>query len=1040
MIPLKGLIATLVAALVTTTASMAQAGAMRLDNFPLGQSGMSGAVCEAVRDENDPAVQMRGARAWAIRCRGWDVPLGRLYAYEYHGDAAMAADGPYLKTLATRARCEPASAKPLDGLTDATAAPCILGAGQTAYAAYSARRRGVRVAAQGFPQIADVLEAGLRIAAKVAPPPKDVTQRLGGVSDIAPLHLAALGQAADQSAALDSLRERAYRRNLEWRFDAAGADFREIAQDEKLPTRMRAEAYLNWALNVSNTGRFARADALFEEADKMAARIEDPGLTAITLSYRALHLRNQKLFKESAQTAAQARAKLEALLTAVDRTAGGQFAQDAGGLIISADLAAALNRSNRAINLRVSQLDAGARVRIQIAQVLLTEATSELAIGASAEAAASLQRARTLLSDPILAATAPWLVAQVETELAHIDLAAKRPGEARERLALALAAIRGQQAGTPVEGYLLLELGRADAEANDTAAALRDYAEGFKVFRGTRGSLGASADSAAAYFDLLLRLHASDPAHKDAYAATFFTAASSVSRQGVADTIARLSARLSEGDSESAGLARALEDTRRRLQLATSQLAGLDADTPAAKRAAAETEVHDLSTEAGALEQQLVAANPRYGQLVVSEVDLAKLQATLRPGELYLQSVLLADRGYAMAISHDEVTPYRINIGAAEAARKVASLREPFEAVGRLPRYDVAAAEQLYEDLFGPVRARIEAAQHLIYEPDAAVLSLPLAALVTDKASVALIDHRREAIRTAGTGVLTYNGVAWLGAKAATSLTVSASSFVQSRDFSPSKAKRPILGFGDSVPPPSTDPRAFGGLKAMVGQGLADADICDATQARLLALPALPDTRTELAAVGRALKSGDGSLIEGGAFSDDRVQARTDLADYRVLYFATHGLLPRPGGCLPQPALVTSLGGGGSDALLDATEILDLKLDADLVVLSACDTGGGGAFDQTGVADVGGSLGGLTRAFIYAGARGLVVSHWQVDSQATTRLMVGMFGSPNASQAQALRTSELSLMNSQDQYSHPYYWAAFTVVGDGARPMPAPAN
>jgi CHAT domain-containing protein len=191
--------------------------------------------------------------------------------------------------------------------------------------------------------------------------------------------------------------------------------------------------------------------------------------------------------------------------------------------------------------------------------------------------------------------------------------------------------------------------------------------------------------------------------------------------------------------------------------------------------------------------------------------------------------------------------------------------------------------------------------------------------------------------------------------------------------------------------------------------------------------------------VGRALKSGDGSLIEGGAFSDDRVQARTDLADYRVLYFATHGLLPRPGGCLPQPALVTSLGGGGSDALLDATEILDLKLDADLVVLSACDTGGGGAFDQ-GVADVGGSLGGLTRAFIYAGARGLVVSHWQVDSQATTRLMVGMFGSPNASQAQALRASELSLMNSQDQYSHPYYWAAFTVVGDGARPMPAPAN
>ena len=1038
MIRLKALVAIVVAAAASMTAFAAQAGAMRLDSFPLGQSGLSGAVCEAVRDDDDPAVQMRGARAWSIRCRGWDVPLGRLYAYEYRGDQAFAADGPYLKTLATRARCEPASAKPLEGLTDVTAAPCILGAGQTAYAAYSARRRGVWVAAQGFPQIADVLEAGLRIAAKAAPPPKDVTQRLGGVSDVAPLHLAALGQAADQSAALDTLRERAYRRNLEWRFDAAGADFREIAQDEKLPTRTRAEAYLNWALNVSNTGRFARADALFDEADKMAARIEDAGLTATTLSYRALHLRNQKQFKESVQTAALARAKLEVLLSAADQTASGKFAEDAGGLVISADLAASLNRSNRAINLRVSQLSAAARVRIQIAQVLLTEATSELALGDSAQATASLQRARTLLSDPILAATAPWLVAQVETELAHIDLAAKRPDAARGRLSLALAAIRGQQAGSSVEGYLLLELGRADAEANDTEAALSHYAEGFKVFRGTRGSLGASADSAAAYFDLLLRLHANDPARRDAYAATFFTAASSVSRQGVADTIARLSARLSEGDSESAGLARALEDTRRRLQLASSQLAGLDGDAPAAKRAAAEAEARGLSAEAAALEQQLVAANPRYGQLVVSEVDLAKLQAKLRPGELYLQSVLLADRGYAMAISHDQVTPYRINIGAAEAARRVEALRAPFETAGRLPRYDVAAAEQLYETLFGPVRARVEAAQHLIYEPDAAVLSLPLAALVTDKASVALIDKRREAIVAAGTGVLTYNGVAWLGAKAATSLTVSASSFVQSRDFLPSAAKRSILGFGDAVPPPATDPRAFGGLGDMARQGLADADICEATQAQLLALPALPDTRTELAAVGRALRSGEGSLIEGGAFTDDRVRGRADLADYRVLYFATHGLLPRPGGCLPQPALVTSLGADGSDALLDASEILDLKLDADLVVLSACDTGGG-AFDQTGVADVGGSLGGLTRAFIYAGARGLVVSHWQVDSRATTRLMVGMFGSPSTSQAEALKASELSLMNSQDQYSHPYYWAAFTVVGDGARPMPAPA-
>jgi CHAT domain-containing protein len=86
------------------------------------------------------------------------------------------------------------------------------------------------------------------------------------------------------------------------------------------------------------------------------------------------------------------------------------------------------------------------------------------------------------------------------------------------------------------------------------------------------------------------------------------------------------------------------------------------------------------------------------------------------------------------------------------------------------------------------------------------------------------------------------------------------------------------------------------------------------------------------------------------------------------------------------------------------------------------------------------ALGGLTRAFIYAGSRGLIVSHWEVDSASTLALMTGMFtaAKPGESvgEAEALRRSELKLMDSDD-HSHPYYWAAFTVVGDGARPMPA---
>ncbi|HEY5289379.1 MAG TPA: CHAT domain-containing protein, partial [Caulobacteraceae bacterium] len=121
--------------------------------------------------------------------------------------------------------------------------------------------------------------------------------------------------------------------------------------------------------------------------------------------------------------------------------------------------------------------------------------------------------------------------------------------------------------------------------------------------------------------------------------------------------------------------------------------------------------------------------------------------------------------------------------------------------------------------------------------------------------------------------------------------------------------------------------------------------------------------------------------------------------------------------------------------------ILNLKLDADLVVLSACNTGGG-AFEGGALAmDDGDALGGLVRAFIYAGSRGLIVSHWQVDSASTLMLMTGMFNANSAgdSEAEALRRSELRMMDSDD-HSHPYYWAPFTIVGDGARPMPAKAG
>jgi len=156
------------------------------------------------------------------------------------------------------------------------------------------------------------------------------------------------------------------------------------------------------------------------------------------------------------------------------------------------------------------------------------------------------------------------------------------------------------------------------------------------------------------------------------------------------------------------------------------------------------------------------------------------------------------------------------------------------------------------------------------------------------------------------------------------------------------------------------------------------------------------------------------------------------MSEYRILHFATHGLVtaPRPS-CPAKPALLTSFGGGDSDGLLSFDEIFDLKLDADIVILSACDTAGKVSIQATreaGVSSGGGTaLDGLV----------LLASHWPSpdDFKATERLIGGLFsGDKGRSVASALRVSQKILMD-DPVTSHPYYWSGFAIIGDGERPL-----
>jgi CHAT domain-containing protein len=152
-----------------------------------------------------------------------------------------------------------------------------------------------------------------------------------------------------------------------------------------------------------------------------------------------------------------------------------------------------------------------------------------------------------------------------------------------------------------------------------------------------------------------------------------------------------------------------------------------------------------------------------------------------------------------------------------------------------------------------------------------------------------------------------------------------------------------------------------------------------------------------------------------------------DLANYRVVHFATHGLIdfthPELSG------LMLSLydeKGRPIDGFLRLNEIFNLRLPAQLVVLSACESGEGKLVKGEGLL-------GLTRGFMYAGAASLVVSHWEVDDAATPELMIRFYkrllGTEQLHPAAALRAAQLSMMQ-ESKWAHPYYWAPFAVEGD----------
>jgi CHAT domain-containing protein/Tfp pilus assembly protein PilF len=188
-------------------------------------------------------------------------------------------------------------------------------------------------------------------------------------------------------------------------------------------------------------------------------------------------------------------------------------------------------------------------------------------------------------------------------------------------------------------------------------------------------------------------------------------------------------------------------------------------------------------------------------------------------------------------------------------------------------------------------------------------------------------------------------------------------------------------------------------------------------------LDPLPNTRREVRAIGALFPSASQKILVGRNATESSVK-QEDLTQYRRLHFATHAFLDERSPS--RSGVVLALHDpGGEDGVLRMNEILKLKLNADLVVLSACRTGLGTVVRGEGLV-------GLTRAFLYAGASRVVVSLWEVADAATADLMQSFYAAmrQSTSPAEALRSAKAKMLASDATvYRHPYYWAPFVVVG-----------
>ena len=527
--------------------------------------------------------------------------------------------------------------------------------------------------------------------------------------------------------------------------------------------------------------------------------------------------------------------------------------------------------------------------------------------------------------------------------------------------------------------------------------------------------------------------------------------ADAVRGRSVQQALTASSTRMVAGDTGLAELARKHQDLEKQINALLGVLNNVLAAPPEerseAKIQSLRSDIDKLRNTHAAARKEIGQRFPSYAQLIDPKAPgLDEVRAALKPGEAFLSFYIGQRESFVWAVPRDGEPGFAaIAASAADVEQKVKKIREVLEA-SDLPleklTFDLATAYELYQLLLQPVEKAWRPARELVVATNGSLGLLPLVLLPTAPVEAPV----QEPLPFAG-----YRDVKWLARTHAVSAMPSAAAFATLRRLPPGPASREkLIGFGDPYFTAEQAKEAESDTKNLASVQVADRGARTRRRARVLTreidsagldrLPRLVDTAEELRSVAAALSVDPAKALHLGRQANERVVKQTDLSRYRIVAFATHGLVPGDLDGLTQPALALTapaVAGVDGDGLLTMEEILPLKLNADWVILSACNT-------ATGAEAGAEAISGLGRAFFYAGTRALLVTNWAVHSASARDLVTDLFRrqatETGISRAQALRQAMLALMDGPGYvesgqtvytYAHPMFWAPYSIVGDG---------